>query len=253
VLAQLRLSALFMPLALPADLNSLQTAIWLDQQLFAGRPIYNTGQVLSIRGRLQFDLFESALREVVAESPGLKLPPRSRPLAFDLGLLDLRNHSDPTAAADRWMRSEMRSPIPLDDDALFRFTLISVSDEHTLWFQKFHHIIMDATSRRLLGARTAARYRALRFGDPLDSLNATTPEALVDLERHYLASKRNADDQRYWRGQFSRWPGPLLETDRQNTERARSGVHGRISFVLRRPDFSKLESAARTTSCSASN
>jgi len=240
-----------MSLALPAELNALQAAIWLDQQLFAGRPIYNTGQVLSIRGRLRFDLFESALREVVAESPGLRLPPRSGPLSFDLGLLDLRNESDPAAAADRWMRNEMSAPIPLDDGALFRFTLISISDEHTLWFQKFHHIIMDATSRRLLGARTAARYRALRFGDLLEPLNAATPEGLFDLEGQYLASQRHADDRRYWLEQFSRWPGPLHETDRQNTERARSGVHGRISFALKPADFSKLESAARRLNSSA--
>ena len=136
-----------MSFALPADLNSLQAAIWLDQQLFAGRPVYNTGQFLSIRGKLRFDLFETALREVVAESPGLRLPPRSGPLTFELGLLDLRNEPDPAAAADRWMRNEMGTPIPLDDGALFRFTLIRTSDVQTLWFQKFHHIIMDASSR----------------------------------------------------------------------------------------------------------
>jgi amino acid adenylation domain-containing protein len=240
-----------MSLALPADLNALQAAIWLDQQLFAGRPIYNTGQVLSIRGKLRFDLFESALREVVAESPGLRLPPRSGPLTFDLGLLDLRAESDPAAAADRWMRSEMSTPIPLDDGTLFRFTLITIGNEHTLWFQKFHHIIMDATSRRLLGARTAARYRALRFGDPLAPLNAASPETLFDLEQHYTASENHARDRGYWLEQFARWPGPLVETDRQNTERARSGVHGRVSFALKPAEFSKLEFAARSLNSSA--
>jgi hypothetical protein len=43
------------------------------------------------------------------------------------------------------------------------------SDDHTLWFQKFHHIIMGSTSRRLLGYRTASRYRALRLGETLYS------------------------------------------------------------------------------------
>lgn len=240
-----------MSLALPTELTALQAAIWLDQQLFAGRPIYNTAQVLSIRGKLRFDLFESALREVVAESPGLRLPPRSPPLTFNLGLIDLRNETDPAAAADRWMRSEMSAPIPFDDDALFRFTLILISDEHTLWFQKFHHIIMDATSRRLLSARTAARYRALRFGDPLAVLNAASPEKLIDLEQRYTASQNHARDRHYWLEQFVRWPGPLVESDRQNTERAKSGVHGRVRFALKHADFSKLESAARNLNSSA--
>jgi hypothetical protein len=59
-----------MPLILPPDLAVAQTAIWLDQQLFPGRPIYNTGQALTIRGMLRADLFEVALRETLAESPG---------------------------------------------------------------------------------------------------------------------------------------------------------------------------------------
>ena len=234
-----------MSLVLPADLTAVQAAIWLDQQLFAGKPIYNTGQAISIRGDLRFDLFEIALRETVAESPGLRLPPRSGPLSFDLGLLDFRKESDPVAAADQWMRTEMGRAIPLEDPVLFRFALIRVSDEHTIWFQKYHHIIMDATGRRLLSARTASRYRALRFGEPLCALDAATPEEMLDAERRYTNSEDYATDRRYWLEQFAQWPGPLLEIDRQNTERVKSGRPARIAFTLKRADFTRLEAAAR--------
>ena len=61
------------------------------------------------------------------------------------------------------MRSEMRVAIPLEDPALFRFALIRVGEDRMIWFQKYHHIIIDATGRRLLSARTASRYRALRL------------------------------------------------------------------------------------------
>ena len=77
------------------------------------------------------------------------------------------------------MRNEMRKVIALEDPALFRFALIRVGDDHTIWFQKYHHIIIDATGRRLLSARTASRYRALRFGEPLPALNAATPDELL--------------------------------------------------------------------------
>src|SRR5450759_3808764 len=156
-----------MPLVLPPDLTASQTAIWLDQQLFAGKPIYNVGEALTIRGTLQVDLFELALRETIAECPSLQLPPRSGPVPFNLVKLDFREENDPLAAAERWMRNEMRRVIPLEDPALFRFALIRVSNDHTIWFKKYHHIIIDVTSRRLLSARTASRYRAMRFGEPL--------------------------------------------------------------------------------------
>ena len=150
------------------------------------------------------------------------------------------------------MRAEMGRTIPLENPALFRFALIRVSDEHTLWFQKFHHIIMDATSRQLLSARTASRYRALRFNEPLCVLDAATPDELLAAERRYTASESHGADRCYWLEQFAHWPGPLLETDRQNTERAKSGSHARIAFTLKRADFTRLEMAARKLGSSVS-
>ena len=139
-----------MQIALPPDLTVAQAGIWLDQQLFPGRPIYNTGGVLTIRGHLRFDLFETALRDTIAESPGLRLPPRAGPLHFDLPLIDFRDRKDPLGAAQQWMRTEVGRPLSLDDPALFRFALIRISDDQTLWFQKFHHVIIDSIGRQLL-------------------------------------------------------------------------------------------------------
>jgi hypothetical protein len=51
-----------MAFVLPPDLTAAQSALSLDQQLFPGKPIYNTGHFLTIRGPLRFDLFEQALR-----------------------------------------------------------------------------------------------------------------------------------------------------------------------------------------------
>lgn len=166
-------------------------------------------------------------------------------MPFDLPLLDFRDEKNPNAAAAKWMRAEMRKVIPLEARALVRFALIRVDEDRTLWFQKSHHVITDATSRRLTGARTAARYRALRFGEPLPALNAATPEELLEFERRYAASKDWEIDRRYWLERFAHWPGPLIEVNRQDTERARSGCATRISFKLKRADFARLETAAR--------
>ena len=236
---------------LPPDLTVIQAAIWFNQQLFPGRPIFNTGQALTIQGMLRTDLFEIALRETIAESPGLRLPPRSGPVPFDLPLLDLREELDPQAAAEQWMRTEMRVAIPLEDPALFRFALIRVGEDRTIWFQKYHHIIIDATGRRLLSARTASRYRALRLSVHVPTLEATTPEALLQSERRYAASNDHEADRAYWLERFARLPGPLLEINRRNTEQRRSGCHARIAFTLKRADFTRLETAARELGSSA--
>src|ERR1700749_1308738 len=118
-----------MPLVLPSNLSNDQTAIWLDQQLYAGKPIYNTAQVLAIRGELRIDLFERALRDSIAESPGLQLPPRSALGGFALKKLDIRAKENPLPGAEQWIGEEMRQPILLDGPALFRFALIRVGDD----------------------------------------------------------------------------------------------------------------------------
>lgn len=233
------------PLLLPSGMTNIQSAVWLDQQLHPGKPIYNTGQFLSIRGNLRVDLFEAALRDAVAESPGLQLHPRPDAKPFDLTLLDFCGEKEPLIAAKQWMQSEMGTAIPVDDPRLFRFALIRISADHTLWFQKFHHIIIDATGRLLLSRRTASRYRTLCFGEPLPAVTAVSPDELLDEERRYIASQAYATDRDFWIDEFAQWPGPLHEGSRQHTERANSGRHARIAFTLKRADFDRLDQTAR--------
>jgi amino acid adenylation domain-containing protein len=235
---------------LPPDLTAAQRAIWLDQQFFSDKPVYNTGQILTIHGNLRFDVFETALRNAVAESPWLRLPQRAGPLKFDLPLLDFRKERDPAAAVEQWIRNEMNRALPLRDPTLFRFALIRISNSQTLWFQKFHHIIIDATGRRLLSARTAARYRALRFGESLPTLTALTPEEILDSERRYAASEESKLDRGFWLKLFADRPDPLLEVERRNTERARSGRHARVKFNLSDADFTKMTAIARSVGSS---
>src|SRR5262249_28581560 len=69
--------------------------------------------------------------------------------------------------------------------------------------------------------------------------------------RRYMASDTHEADRKYWLGQFKKWPGPLLEIGRRKTEGARSGVHSRTSFTLKRADFTRLETTARGLSSAA--
>src|SRR3954464_12754665 len=54
-------------------LTSSQLAIWIDQALHPGRPIYNTGQTITIKAPLHVDHFRRAIDTVVAESDALRL------------------------------------------------------------------------------------------------------------------------------------------------------------------------------------
>lgn len=240
------------PLRVPPQLTVAQTAIWLDQQLFGGMPIYNTGQALTIHGRLRADLFETALRETIAESAALQLAPGRGPIGPALQHHDLRQAPDPHAAAEQWMRTEMDVPFSLDEEALYRFALLRIADDLTIWFQKYHHIIIDATGRWLLSARTATRYRALRLGQTAPELQAATLGDVMNEELHYDQSADHARDRHYWLTRFAHLPESLLPADREGSERHRSGRHARTTFTLPRSDFARLEHAAKTMGSAAS-
>jgi amino acid adenylation domain-containing protein len=239
-------------LRVPAHLTVAQTAIWLDQQLFGRMPIYNTGQALTIHGPLRADLFEMALHETIAESPALRLAPGRGAIGLALQQHDLRQAPDPHAAAEQWMRTEMAVPFSLDEEALYRFALLRIADDLTIWFQKYHHIIIDATGRWLLSARTATRYRALRLGQTAPELQAATLGDVIDQERDYEQSADHARDRSYWLARFAHLPESLLPADRESSERGRSGRHARITFTLPRSDFARLERAAKAMGSAAS-
>ncbi len=150
------------------------------------------------------------------------------------------------------MRSEMDVSFSLDEETLYRFALLRIADDLTVWFQKFHHIIIDATGRWLLSARTAARYRALRLGQPAPELQAATLSDVMNEERHYEQSADHARDRHYWLTRFAHLPESLLPEDRQSSERRRSGRPARTTFTLPRSDFARLARAAETMGSAAS-
>lgn len=55
------------------ELMTAQLGIWYAQQLNPGDPVYNMGGYLDIRGDLDVDLFELALRGTMAEAEAAHL------------------------------------------------------------------------------------------------------------------------------------------------------------------------------------
>src|SRR5207237_4627277 len=72
-----------------------------------------------------------------------------------------------------------------------------------------------------------------------------------DATLRYKGATGHKADRRYWRKRSAHSPEPILDIDRRNTERGRSGCHARIRFKLKRADFIRLELAARTLGSTA--
>ncbi|MFG3352036.1 amino acid adenylation domain-containing protein, partial [Streptomyces sp. NPDC048001] len=112
--------------------------------------------------------------------------------------LDHTGAEDPRAAALAWMRADMDRPVDPRTDALFASALHTVGPGRTLWYQRAHHIVLDAYGFSLVSRRTAQVYTALVRGEDPGPSPFGPPDAVAAEERDYAGSAAYVRDRDYW-------------------------------------------------------
>src|SRR5260370_6724726 len=174
----------------------------------AGNRVYRAGEYLDIDGPLDPALFERALRHVVAQVDSLRVrfvdgmdgPSQVVETFSDwpLHLVDVSQEPDPLAAGKAWMASEVDRGMDLARGPLFTYALIKLGAAHFLWYQGYHHIVMDWVGIALVARRGAGTYTPLAEGHGLDEHASGSLEQLVDSDVAYRASEQFARDRDYW-------------------------------------------------------
>ena len=130
-------------LSLP--LSPAQLGVYFDHLNDATGIRYNIGQVTTIAGDLDVELFRSAAARLVAQTPALNMAivliddmPRQvavsdRPVVVSFH--DLRDTPDPQAARAELVHHLTFTPFDLARDPLFRWALVKVKDGETDWVQ----------------------------------------------------------------------------------------------------------------------
>ncbi|MFD9618913.1 amino acid adenylation domain-containing protein [Streptomyces virginiae] len=202
-------------------LTGAQTGVWYGQRLDPDSPVYNVGQYVEIDGPLDAGLFVTALRRTVSESEALTARfaegpdgepyqvawsgPAAGPL---VAVLDHTGQDDPYGTALALMRADMARPVDPVRDSLYAFTLHKVGPSRTLWYQRAHHLVLDAFGFSLVSRRTAEVYTALVAGeeptpDPFGGL-----EVILAEEHAYRTSPRFTEDRAYWLERLADHPEP---------------------------------------------
>ncbi|MFI6439353.1 amino acid adenylation domain-containing protein [Streptomyces sp. NPDC050759] len=204
-------------------LSAAQRSMWFGQRLdSAARSAYNVGEYTEIHGPVDIDRFRTALCRVVeatetlrarftADGDDLRQIVEPDP-AWELTVVDLRDSTDPVAAADAWREADFAVPFALEEAPLFRYALLRLGDEHWVWYHCYHHIAVDGFSCSLIAARVADTYTALVTGTA-----HTPPEAplapLVQADEAYRTGDRRAADSRHWAGVRAERPDPVGLSD----------------------------------------
>lgn len=209
----------------PAPLSFAQQRMWFLQQWEPGSATFNGARALRLRGALDRDALEQALRGVIERHESLRtvVVPGSVPLqrAIDADAFVLEivpgPGSDGEHELDRLLRELSRRPFDLTSDLMLRASLVELGAREHVLLLAMHHIAADAHSDGILFAELAALYEAHREG---------RAAALPDLPIQYA-------DYALW--QNERLQGRLLEELRAYWTRTLQGAPELLRLPLDHP------------------
>ncbi|MCQ6244829.1 non-ribosomal peptide synthetase [Streptomyces malaysiensis] len=233
-------------------LTAAQSGIWLAQRLQPGNPLFNIAEYIDIHGEIDPALFENALRRTVAEADTLRIRLLEEDgraaqrveehIDWTLSFIDVSHEDDPRACAEGHMRGEMRRPVDPTTGPLFAFALFKAADDRYLWYQRYHHIVMDGLGLSLIGRRVAELYTALAAGLPCPEAPFGSLAELLDDEAAYRDSDRFTRDRAYWTARFAERPAATSLADR--TPALPERLERRTAF-LDEPTLAGLRATAR--------
>ncbi|PRX03724.1 UNVERIFIED_ORG: nonribosomal peptide synthetase DhbF, partial [Actinomadura viridilutea] len=201
-------------------LTAAQRGSWFGHQLDPAHPIYNQSSYLEIHGPVDVAAFERAVRQAVGETDALhvrfevadgtpvQVPHRQDDWPFPV--IDVAGEPDPLAVAEAWMAEDTRRPVELDGGRLFGQALFRVADDRYLWYQRYHHIVLDGFGVWLLTRRVSRLYDAALAGRAAPEPPLPPLRLLLEDDLAYQASDERAADARYWAERFADRPDPVL-------------------------------------------
>ena len=243
----------------PLELTAAQAGVLAAQRIDPGSPAYNVGQYVELDGPLRPELLEAALRRTLAEADGLhvrlaehegrtvQLPTGFAADEWRLPRLDTRGAADPVAAAVALVRGQLAVPVALegpDAGPLTGALLVRTGESSHLWFQWFHHLVIDGYSVALFTRRVAEVYTALAEGAP-DPAPVFRPAALLAAaERTHLASAQADTDRDHWTRRFADRPAVTGLTE-ESAPAAPAALRHRVELTAR--ESAAVLAAARAT------
>ncbi|MRN57063.1 non-ribosomal peptide synthetase [Paenibacillus monticola] len=202
-------------------LTHAQKRIWFMENLYPNTSLNIIGGLIRIYGSVNLDLLEEAIQHFIENNEGIRLQlslegkevqqyvqPYARK---SLQHFDFSNASDPHIVADAWVQEELLKPFQLYEYSLFDFALVTVRDGEHAYYLKFHHLIADGWSIRLLSEQIANVYSRISAGEPVGVEEKPSYLDYVAKERQYLRSNRFEKDRMFWRKIFTDLPEASLQ------------------------------------------
>lgn len=130
---------------------------------------------------------------------------------------DLRARPDAVAAAHEFMRDDLAEPVALHGGPLFTTVLLRLTDEHFLWYHRYHHVVIDGRGLGMAVERAAEVYNALAEGTAPGPSPFGSLDSLLRHEADYRAGAEFAADRGFWIGRLADLPSAPSPSRRSDT------------------------------------
>lgn len=188
-----------------------QERLWIFEQLNPGTAAYNVPAAWWLAGPLDVVFLEDAFREVIRRHEALRtrvinkgegaMQRVLKEAQFRLEVRDLSSEPESTLLEEASRAA--RTPIPLQDSALFRVVLFKKGPNEHLLFLNLHHAICDEWSLAILRRELAECYNARVSGRR--SVLPELPIQFADYavwQREQAGAAEMQEDIAYWQAQL---------------------------------------------------
>ncbi|NWA29715.1 amino acid adenylation domain-containing protein [Pseudomonas gingeri] len=226
----------------------------MAQRIDPSNPRYNCAGYLEIVGAIDTDLLQQAIVLALQETEALRVrfveeqgepwqiidPHSPQPLT----VVDLSEQPDAQQTALSWMKRDLGTAQDLVHSQLHLHALFKLGPEHSFFYLRYHHILMDGYGQTLYWRRIGEIYSALSAQQQYPLSSAHPLSVILADEAEYEASARHEDDRQAWLDKLLQPPAALQLSD--NVALSNRGMR-RLSAPLPKPLEIALQARAKST------
>ncbi|MFJ5160062.1 amino acid adenylation domain-containing protein [Pantoea sp. NPDC088449] len=205
----------------PYPLVAAQPGIWIADSIAQPRNQFTVAHYSVLHGNINRVALDSAIRQAMAEADTVQarfgLDDEGNPAQwFDAQAPiapewhDFSQRADATRQAHKLMQADLAAELPADGDApLYRHVLMRVDDGSWLWYQRYHHLLVDGFSFAALTQRIAAIYAAVCAGETPAPTPFTPFTTVIEEYQQWQDSAACARAASHWQSYTAELPETL--------------------------------------------
>ncbi|MFK4475597.1 NRPS condensation-like uncharacterized protein, partial [Paenibacillus sp. RC73] len=200
-------------------LSSYQKDIWFEQCMYPGKPIYNIGGYVEVKGNLNTAIISQSMQLLIRQNDSLSarfIDKKGEPYLtflpeadYEVPFHDFSVKENPNSFCINWMKNEFLKPFQ-PEDCYFQFVLLKGAPNTYFILLKVHHLVIDGWGFALLISQMFDNYNKLVQG--IGEMNRTlySYADFISDNQNYLNSPAFLKDRAFWQNKYLTIPEPLF-------------------------------------------